>query len=120
MPTVRISYNPDKNLIGTTREVDDAEARDLVREGRAVLVAEVDELMAMTKPELIKRAARENVSITQSATKEDIAEAIRAGQASADGTASAGGGAGAANVGGGVSTTTSTTGGATGTTSTGT
>jgi hypothetical protein len=119
MPTVRISYNPDKNLIGTTREVDDAEARDLVREGRAVLVAEVDELMAMTKPELIKRAARENVSITQSATKEDIAEAIRAGQASADGTASAGGGAGAANT-GGVSTTTSTTGGAAGTTSTGT
>lgn len=94
MPTVRISYHPDNSLIGKTREVDDQQARDLVREGRAVIVEDTDELKAMTKTELLKHAARLGVPVTQSATKDDIADAIRGAQASGEATTAPPGGAG--------------------------
>lgn len=38
MTTVRISYDPDLSVIGSTREVAPDEARRLVRRGRAVIV----------------------------------------------------------------------------------
>jgi hypothetical protein len=94
VPTVRISYHPDNSLIGTTRDVTDDEARELVRDGRAVVIDDTDELMGMTKAELIKHAARVNVPVAQSATKEDIAEAIRAAQTSGEASTAVPGGAG--------------------------
>jgi hypothetical protein len=38
MKKIRISYSPDNSQIGTVREVEDDEARTMVREGRGVLV----------------------------------------------------------------------------------
>lgn len=120
MPTVRISYNRDKNLIGTTREVSDDEARELVREGRAAIVESEDDLMGKTKQALLRQAAQSNVAVSQSATKDDIVTALRDAQTS-DATAAAPGGAG--STGGGTGTGTAGTGAgpgaATGTTTTG-
>jgi len=81
MPKVRISYSPDLSLIGTVRDADADEARELVRSGRAVVVEDVEALEALKNADLAAKAKALGAEVPSRASKADLVEVVRDAEA---------------------------------------
>lgn len=76
MRRIRISYSPNLSEIGEVREVDDADAAVLVRDGRAAYVSDPGALSELPKSELLERAAEVGADVSERDSKDVIAQAI--------------------------------------------
>lgn len=76
MRRIRISYSPNLSEIGDVREVDDADAAVLVRDGRAAYVSDPGVLSELPKSELLERAAEVGADVSERDSKDVIAQAI--------------------------------------------
>ena len=81
MPKVRISYSPDLSEVGSVRDVDADEARELVRSGRAVLVEDAEALEALSKADLSAKAESLGAEVPSRASKADLVEVVQDAQA---------------------------------------
>lgn len=81
MTRIRISYSPNLEEIGDTRDVDPEEAAVKIREGRAVAVDDPGELLQLSKQDLLDRAAGMGVEgVSERDSKDTIAQAITAAE----------------------------------------
>ena len=81
MPKVRISYSPDLSQVGSVRDVDADEARELVRSGRAVVVEDVEALEQLKNADLAAKAKALGAEVPSRASKADLVEVVRDAEA---------------------------------------
>jgi len=81
MPKVRISYSPDLSQVGSVRDVDADEARELVRSGRAIVVEDVEALEQMKNADLAAKAKALGAEVPSRASKADLVEVVRDAEA---------------------------------------